>query len=531
MKRLILSSLCLLILSPVFSQGVWTWMGGSKYANDSGKYVGDSLWPKARNSSCLAGTEDGVYLFGGMTSSDKKWALMNDLWYWNGEEWHWLSGSDTSKNLGYFRGNNIPHARMECACHYDTAVDEFFVFGGRSYVYSEDYSMPVSGLSNALWKWNGKDWVLLRGDSTLNGRSRYSDSSGWKKTPPSMTGPIYWTNSEGQFNIYGGNVIDSSFKYPYFYTNEWWQYDSTGWHVKQAASNVYYYSSKAKYPKEKGVFTEGAHPGRRRSSATSTNKSGDLFIYGGLAVIDAVGQDLKRSDLWTTNGTDWAWLAGDTTFDKRSKYCTQNGNLKCHPGATWSAMAWVDQKDHFWMFSDDIEDSKYPSEFWKWDGSHWEMVNKDKWTYTKGVYGVMGQADTSNWPGARRSAVTWKDKNGDMWMFGGIGYDSDGDWGYLNDLWKFSPDTTEEVSVAANYAASQLQVYPNPARGMMTVQLSSNTPHHLLSIVNTQGQVIWQQKVEQASTQIATHHWPSGLYILKCQTTDKVIEKKIIIRN
>ena len=39
--------------------------------------------------------------------------------------------------------------------------------------------------------------------------------------------------------------------------------------------------------------------------------------------------------------------------------------------------------------------------------------------------------------GASR-AVTWTDAAGNFWLFGGLGYDSAGTLGYLNDLWKYS---------------------------------------------------------------------------------------------
>ena len=36
-------------------------------------------------------------------------------------------------------------------------------------------------------------------------------------------------------------------------------------------------------------------------------------------------------------------------------------------------------------------------------------------------------------------AVSWTDANGNLWLFGGFGYDSIGYYQSLNDLWEFSP--------------------------------------------------------------------------------------------
>jgi len=52
-----------------------------------------------------------------------------------------------------------------------------------------------------------------------------------------------------------------------------------------------------------------------------------------------------------------------------------------------------------------------------------------------GIYGTQGTADPSNVPGGRQFAVSWTDKSGNLWLFGGNGVDAI--VGYLNDLWKF----------------------------------------------------------------------------------------------
>src|ERR1700730_3207042 len=54
-----------------------------------------------------------------------------------------------------------------------------------------------------------------------------------------------------------------------------------------------------------------------------------------------------------------------------------------------------------------------------------------------GVYGTQGTASPSNAPGAREGSVTWKDKSGNLWLFGGSGIDTTGTNGRHNDLWKF----------------------------------------------------------------------------------------------
>ena len=69
---------------------------------------------------------------------------------------------------------------------------------------------------------------------------------------------------------------------------------------------------------------------------------------------------------------------------------------------------------------------------WSWEGGL-NAVN------ASGAYGTQGVASASNVPGARQAASSWTDASGDFLLFGGVGYDSTGDAGYLNDLWQYSP--------------------------------------------------------------------------------------------
>lgn len=60
-----------------------------------------------------------------------------------------------------------------------------------------------------------------------------------------------------------------------------------------------------------------------------------------------------------------------------------------------------------------------------------------------GMYGTQGQPSAANVPGGRLGAVSWTDKDGNFWLFGGAGLDSTETFGFLNDLWEFDPSTGE----------------------------------------------------------------------------------------
>jgi hypothetical protein len=73
---------------------------------------------------------------------------------------------------------------------------------------------------------------------------------------------------------------------------------------------------------------------------------------------------------------------------------------------------------------------------WSWiSGS--DQISNPNTTYTAGVYGTKGVPDENNVTGARESAVPWVDSLGNVWLFGGFGFDGYGNYGSLNDLWRF----------------------------------------------------------------------------------------------
>jgi hypothetical protein len=58
------------------------------------------------------------------------------------------------------------------------------------------------------------------------------------------------------------------------------------------------------------------------------------------------------------------------------------------------------------------------------------------------VYGTLGTPAAGNEPGGRSSAVSWTGSSGNFWLFGGYGFDVNGNAGDLNDLWKSQASAT-----------------------------------------------------------------------------------------
>jgi hypothetical protein len=116
------------------------------------------------------------------------------------------------------------------------------------------------------------------------------------------------------------------------------------------------------------------------------------------------------------------------------------------PGARDSAVSWTDASGNFWLFGGHGYDSTRVADnlndLWKFSVGEWTWVSGSNVVNEQGIYGTLGVGDPANVPGARYSASSWSDKQGNFWLFGGLGYDSTGTVGSLNDLWEGSYDST-----------------------------------------------------------------------------------------
>ena len=141
---------------------------------------------------------------------------------------------------------------------------------------------------------------------------------------------------------------------------------------------------------------------------------------------------------------DWTWVSGANTINQPGSYGTQGVAAAANvPGARSSAVSWTDANGNLWLFGGSGYDSAGTlgtlNDLWKFDGTHWTWVSGANTVNQSGSYGTQGVAAAANVPGARSSAVSWSNANGNLWLFGGGGYDSAGGRGNLNDLWHFHP--------------------------------------------------------------------------------------------
>ena len=213
-----------------------------------------------------------------------------------------------------------------------------------------------------------------------------------------------------------------------------------------------------------GAPAPGNNPGSRLYAVSWTDNNGNFWLFGGNGV-DANGNSSSPDDLWKFNPaiSEWAWMGGSKATGQSGEYGTLRspavGNV---PGSRSGAISWTDAKGNLWLFggfgSDGAGNVGYLNDLWEfspstsewaWMSGSSSMVtcaNLTGYSYTycgPSVPGNLGAPAAGNVPGGREWANSWTDSKGNLWLFGGSGFDPNGNYCSLNDLWEFNPATNE----------------------------------------------------------------------------------------
>lgn len=175
---------------------------------------------------------------------------------------------------------------------------------------------------------------------------------------------------------------------------------------------------------------------------------------------------------------NWVWKHQTDSANRKGFYGTQGiGTSLTRPGARNMAVTWSDSLGNLWMFGGtgyaSTNTSGELSDLWKYNPT------SDTWTWIRGSaivnqyggYVTKGMPHPAAQPGTRHSPIVWKDKSGNFWLFGGVGYAQTGPIGGMNDLWKYDPSTNLWTWVNG----PQLTGQP-PSYGTQGVASPSNIP-------------------------------------------------------
>jgi N-acetylneuraminic acid mutarotase len=358
--------------------------------------------------------------------------------------WIWESGSNAADaaavygTKGTASTGNVPGARSNAATWTD-AAGNLWLFGGDAF---------ATGYLNDLWEYNpnADTWTWVGGSNTGEPIGIYgtmgTPSTG--NVPGGRAFATSWIDSAGNLWLFGGMGEDSTGALNYL--NDLWEYSPS--------AKTWTWVSGSNVVNASGVYgtvgtpAVGNVPGARDFSVSWIDATGNLWLFGGTGY-DSTGNQDYLNDLWEFSPTakTWTWVSGSKLVDANGVYGTQGTQSASNvPGARNFATSWTDAAGNLWLFGGSgpsNETAAYFNDLWKFNPSAqaWTWVNGSDSINAFGVYGTMGTASAGNAPGARFSALSWIDATGNLWMFGGSGFDSSGASGedLLNDLWEYSP--------------------------------------------------------------------------------------------
>jgi len=406
--------------------------------------------------------------------------------------WIWAAGSNATDGIGSYgqlgvagAGNN-PGARDGYAAWTD-AAGNFWLFGGFGF---DGKSGDGTSYLGDLWRFSpaAQQWTWIAGPSTnspnvLGVYGQLGVASAGSQ-PGGRSNGVSWTDAGGNLWLFGGLGWDGVATDGLGDLNDMWMFNPStqlwSW-MKGSSSNT---TNVLGIYGNKGFGTSFTQPGARQGAVSWSDTSGNLWLFGGVG-LDAQNASGRLNDLWMFNPKSlvWTWVAGSnsTTAGFGGVYGVQGvaapGN---QPGARSGAVSWTDGAGNLWLFGgygyglvaaaaiqgelNDLWMFSPTSGLWTWMGGSTA-------TGVVGVYGTQGTASAGNVPGSRDSAVSWIDRSGNLWLFGGNGYGATAVTGQLNDLWMFAPASAQWTWVSGSNGTGASGVY-----GTQGVAAPANVP-------------------------------------------------------
>jgi N-acetylneuraminic acid mutarotase len=482
------------LISTVYAQSnEWSWTGGGEQvnrsitfgvlgtpslSNDPGSREFPATWTDARGN---------FWLFGGYatvrdTSAPGGLVLgyFSDMWEFNASttQWTWVAGPNRPASSGVYGSLGTPAAanypgQRGGSSTWKDSNGNFWLFGGEG-----ADSTGHSGYLNDLWEFNPTtlQWTWMGGMNQLPtcpstnscgppGVYGNLGTASASNVPGGRSDALSWTDANGNFWLFGGNIYT-------VYLNGWGGYENDLWMFNPKTNQWAWMGGSSSLPSsctlnnscgQPGVYgqqqvaSSANIPGAREDSITWTDQAGNLWLFGGFGYDS---QDVRGdlNDLWEFNPStnEWKWVTGSdavgTTYDGPPGVyglwqIPAAGNS---PGGREQGVGWTDSSGNLWLFggygfgssnASGAFSAGHLNDLWEFNPAtnQWTWISGSSSVNQSGSYGTLGDSSPLSTPGSRIGAASWTDKSGNFWLYGGYGYDNSGNFDALGDLWTFKP--------------------------------------------------------------------------------------------
>jgi hypothetical protein len=424
-------------------------------------------------------------------------------------DWAWISNDGTDAANHYatvslpppFPDLNTPGARnypMTWTTTDSVGIQRKWMFGGVGYPLASTPPQPVSIITddrlNDLWVFvNGTEdngfWIPanlpictdsggklfasvislefldLTGSYGTQNVANPNSTDGSCTTgnyPGGRWGSATWSDAAGNLWLFGGQGYDSVGVSGDVFLNDLWKFVPGNADVEGTFEGSWVWVAG---PTTGNQASTASYPGGRWAPSVVTDASGTtVWMFGGKGY-DSAGNFGFLNDLWKLDIATHTWtlVSPSTTANVKGVYGTQGvaNGANNFPGGREESVLWIDPSGNIWLFGGFGLDSVGTSaggtpggtlnDLWEYSGGVWTWISGGGATgiaNQNGVYAKqLAPPDPTNIPGSRWGSVGWSDASGNLWLFGGWGYNAlaINGTGFMNDTWEYQQSSKEWI--------------------------------------------------------------------------------------
>jgi hypothetical protein len=293
-----------------YADGQWTWIGGSNVADQLqvGVY-GKAGVPAATNqpgarSDAVSWVDSSgnLWLYGGLGyGATTNWGYLGDLWKYVPSTglWTWMAGSSQITQApaygiqGTPAAGNTPGSRVYSTAWTD-AEGNLWLFGGMWGNPGTSGTPNIENYCSDLWKYANGAWTWVAGPSAVGQAGAYGTegTAAAANAPSARIGAVGWTDSAGNFWLYGGDGYDSTGTRGAL--SDLWKFDGSQWTWMGGSATA---NAVADYGSLDMPATANT-PGNRFLPSVWSTAKGTFYLFGG-SVTELSGDFGYFNDLWS----------------------------------------------------------------------------------------------------------------------------------------------------------------------------------------------------------------------------------------